>query len=33
MKCFNLSKAFFIVEDDSQAGCAFRYEKTKTEVK
>lgn len=33
MKCFNLSKAFFIVEDESQAGGAFRYEKTKTEVK
>ena len=29
MKCFNLSKAFFIVEDESQAGGAFRYEKTK----
>lgn len=33
MKCFNLSKAFFIVEDESQAGCTFRYEKTKTEMK
>lgn len=33
MKCFDLSKAFFIVEDELQAGCAFRYEKTKTEVK
>ena len=33
MKCFNQSKAFFIEEDESQAGCTFRYEKTKTEVK
>ena len=33
MKCFNQSKAFFIVEDELQTGCAFRYEKTKTEVK
>lgn len=33
MKYFNLSTAFFIVEDELQAGCAFRYEKTKTEVK
>ena len=34
MKCFNLSKAFFIiVEDELQTGSPFRYEKTKTEVK